>query len=78
MTLLSWGREALSLRQLGVRVRSDSGVAQFYEKVGFREIKRVPLQRKESADMVSWEEAAIAQSDVSLIHMLLAEPLSVP
>ena len=50
----------------------------FYEKVGFEEIKRVPLRRVVKADMVVWEEdATLAQSDASLDYMLLGRSVRI-
>jgi len=52
----SWGREALGLARLRVRVRSDNDALRFYERAGFRELHRVPLRRHEDGDGVRWAE----------------------
>lgn len=69
-TLLVWAQEQLGLVELGVRVRSDNPALAFYEKVGFRETRRVPLQRTETAGMVVWvEDAEATKGKLSLVHM---------
>ena len=72
--LLRWAREQLGLRTLAVRVRSDNPAVAFYEKVGFREIRRVPLTVKHQPGMVVWtEDATLARSDAYLVHMRYQE-----
>ena len=67
---LDWASGPLGLKELGVRVRSDNSALAFYEKVGFREIKRVPMQRVESPGMVAWvEDPTMAEAKLSLVHM---------
>jgi len=70
-TALDWASGPLGLKELGVRVRSDNSALAFYEKVGFREIKRVPMQRVESPGMVAWVENSTAvDAKLSLVHMV--------
>ena len=69
-----WGRAALGLSDLHVRVRSDNTALEFYEKAGFRELRRVPLRRHEAEGEVQWvKEPSLNGSNVSLVHMELVE-----
>ena len=69
-TTLDWASGPLGLKELGVRVRSDNAALAFYEKAGFHEIQRVPLQRVESLGMVAWVENSTAvDAKLSLVHM---------
>jgi RimJ/RimL family protein N-acetyltransferase len=73
-TMWRWGRAGLGLSRLGVRVRSDNSAIAFYEKAGFREVRRGPLRRMEAADGVRWvEDASLADGELSLVHMELTE-----
>jgi RimJ/RimL family protein N-acetyltransferase len=71
--MLSWAKAQLSLREFGVWVRSDNFAIRFYEKLGFREVKRVPLRKHASNGLIRWEEnASMAERDgPSLVHMRL-------
>lgn len=70
-TTLNWAFNQLGLSSLGVRVRSDNTALEFYRKVGFKEVKRVPLRRIVEPDMVRWvEDAAAASSPASLVYMV--------
>lgn len=74
-TLLSWARGPLGLRELGVRVRSDNTALEFYRKVGFQEIRRVPLRRVEEPQMIRWvEDMSLESSKVYLVHMRWQPP----
>lgn len=74
-TLLSWARGQLGLRELGVRVRSDNTALEFYRKVGFHEMRRVPLRRLEEPQMIRWvEDASLESSKVHLVHMRWQPP----
>lgn len=69
-TLLRWAGDQLGLQTLAVRVRSDNPAVAFYEKVGFREFKRVPLAVRHDAGFTEWtEDPALAASPASLVHM---------
>jgi RimJ/RimL family protein N-acetyltransferase len=69
-TLLRWARDQLGLQALAVRVRSDNPAVAFYEKVGFREFKRVPLAVRRSAEGSDWsEDPSLVASDASLVYM---------
>ena len=69
-TLLRWAQEQLGLQTLAVRVRSDNPAVAFYEKVGFREVKRVPLAVRRDSGFTEWfEDASLACSEASLVHM---------
>lgn len=69
-TLLHWAQEQLGLQTLAVRVRSDNPAVAFYEKVGFREFKRVPLAVRRGAGFTEWvEDHSLARSVASLVHM---------
>lgn len=69
--LLQWAREALSLRELWVRVLSDNPALRFYARCGFVERRRVPLLRREVAPgEVAWvEDAAAPPAGRSLVHL---------
>jgi len=70
-TLLSWAQGQLGLRKLGVRVRSDNSALVFYEKVGFREMRRVALRRTDETGMVRWlEDESIEEAKLYLVHMV--------
>ena len=70
-TLLSWAQQQLCLRKLGVRVRSDNIALAFYEKVGFREVRRVALRRTEEPRMIrSVEDESLVDPTLFLVHMV--------
>ena len=70
-TLLHWAGQQLGLQTLGVRVRSDNTAVDFYRKVGFREIFRVPLRCVHELGMIRWVEAeSLETGQIYLIHML--------
>jgi RimJ/RimL family protein N-acetyltransferase len=71
-TMWRWGRAALGLSRLGVRVRSDNSAISFFEKAGFRELRRVPLRPDRRDDGVSWvEDPSLASAGLTLVHMEL-------
>jgi RimJ/RimL family protein N-acetyltransferase len=73
-TMWRWGRGALGLSRLGVRVRSDNSALAFYEKAGFRERRRVPLRRHALEREVRWvEDPSVADSGLSLVYLELVE-----
>ena len=55
-TLLLWAKSKLGIKTIGVRVLSDNPALAFYQKLGFEEIKRVPLRSVISGEDVSWLE----------------------
>jgi RimJ/RimL family protein N-acetyltransferase len=69
--MLSWAESQLSLREFGVRVRSDNSAIRFYEKLGFREVKRIPLRKHASDGLTRWEEdfSMGEGQGPSLVHM---------
>lgn len=70
-TTLQWAKEQLGLTTLGVRVRSDNTALDFYRKVGFEEIKRIPLAVSATSDMTTWyEDPAMKDAQASLVHMI--------
>lgn len=70
-TTLQWAKDQLGLTTLGVRVRSDNTALDFYRKVGFEEIKRVPLAVTSTPDMITWyEDPALQDAKASLVHMI--------
>lgn len=70
-TTLKWAKEQLGLKVLGVRVRSDNSALEFYKKVGFHEVKRVPLVAKESENFVTWfEDINLGSVEPSLVYMI--------
>jgi len=69
-TMWRWARGALGLSRLGVRVRSDNPAIVFYEKAGFRELRRVALRPERLADGLRWvEDASLVAGDPSLVYM---------
>lgn len=69
--LLAWAQGQLGLRELGVRVRSDNTALEFYRKVGFQEVCRVPLHPVEEPGMIRWiEDESLGTARVYLVHML--------
>src|SRR5256886_12241684 len=69
-TMLAWAREQLGLRELGVRVRSDNAALNFYQKVGFQEVCRVPLRQVEAPGIIRWvEDDTLEIAKVYLVHM---------
>jgi RimJ/RimL family protein N-acetyltransferase len=68
-TLLKWARHQLGLSHLGVRVRSDNPALTFYQKLGFRESHRQPLERLVEGDMVIYRENSQSDGAVSLVFM---------
>lgn len=70
ITLLSWSKETLGLRDIAVRVRSDNSALTFYRKVGFNELKRVPIVARNSAPGTDWhEDPQAVGSTVHLVYM---------
>jgi RimJ/RimL family protein N-acetyltransferase len=70
-TTLKWAKDQLGLTTLGVRVRSDNTALDFYRKVGFEEVKRVPLAVSTNQDMIIWSEnPALQNSEASLVYMI--------
>ena len=55
-TLIEWARACLGIKKFGVRVLNDNPAVAFYEKFGFREVKRTPLQCEISPGFVAWKE----------------------
>jgi RimJ/RimL family protein N-acetyltransferase len=54
-TVLAWGKSRLLLNDIFLRVLSDNPHAvTFYERLGFKEIDRIPLFRVEHHDMIEW------------------------
>jgi RimJ/RimL family protein N-acetyltransferase len=69
-TLLAWGTGQLGLREMTLRVRSDNTAVEFYRKVGFREIRRVPLRRAEEPEITRWiEDSSLSTASVYVVHM---------
>ncbi|MFZ6753123.1 GNAT family N-acetyltransferase [Undibacterium sp. Dicai25W] len=70
-TTLKWAKEQLSLISLGVRVRSDNTALDFYRKVGFQEVKRVPLRIEKVGDDTNWyEDEGLVEFDAALVYMI--------
>jgi RimJ/RimL family protein N-acetyltransferase len=71
-TMCRWARDALDLSRLAVRVRSDNAAIAFYEKAGFREVRRVPLRREAVPDGSRWvEDPALPGGELSIVYMEL-------
>lgn len=54
--LLNWTRYQLGIKNIGVRVLSDNKALNFYNKVGFTEIKRIPLSKNIVEEKIIWVE----------------------
>jgi len=69
-TLLAWAENQLGLHAFGVRVRSDNTAVEFYRKLGFCDVRRVPLRRTVEGETVRWvEDGEAASGGISLVHM---------
>jgi len=71
-TLMTWARDGLGLKRIGLRVRSDNPQAvRFYKRLGLVETSRVPLRRRQEKDRLCWIEdpGADPEAGVSSIHM---------
>jgi RimJ/RimL family protein N-acetyltransferase len=69
LTMLGWALDELKLRTIGVRVLSDNPALQFYKRLGFEELKRVPLKKISMGEMVNWvEDTSLATSKRFLVH----------
>jgi RimJ/RimL family protein N-acetyltransferase len=73
-TMWRWGRTALGLTRLCTRVRSDNSALAFFEKAGFRELRRVPLGRRAVDDGWEWvEDPSLEAGGLELVHMELRD-----
>jgi RimJ/RimL family protein N-acetyltransferase len=52
----AWARSTLGLEQLWVRVLADNPAVIFYEKLGFRPVKDVPLNYQATSETGRWIE----------------------
>jgi RimJ/RimL family protein N-acetyltransferase len=56
--MMRWGSEYLGLRGYDLQTFSDNGKSlALYTRLGFTEVKRVPLVRVEEGDRIEWSEA---------------------
>lgn len=56
-TLMQWGRDELGIKGYTLLTHSDNSAAlALYKKLGFEEIKRIPLTQKIFADRTEWIE----------------------
>lgn len=75
LTLMSWARNVLGLNELAVRVRSDNPALEFYRRVGFREVQRIPIHAQTMMDGIQWIELPQSTDhSVTLVHMILDLP----
>lgn len=75
LALMRWSRDALGLKKLVVRVRSDNPAVEFYRKVGFVEFTRIPIVATPGPSGVDWAEDPRAQNATAyLVHMELVLP----
>lgn len=76
LVLMRWARDALGLRTLAVRVRSDNPAVDFYRKVGFCEYQRVPIVATVVPGGVDWvEDPHAVDANASLVYMELKLPV---
>jgi hypothetical protein len=69
-TLLGWARQTLGLLELGVRVRSDNPALAFYRRVGFIDLKQVPLRCVRAPQAVVWvPDESVTSPEVKLVHL---------
>lgn len=69
-TLVQWGKQNLDLQNIYLRVLADNPHAiKFYERLGFEEIERIPLYKRETKDFLEWIEEGDGISDRS--HLLM-------
>lgn len=72
-TMMLWAQCQLGLGEARVRVLSDNTAHAFYRKLGFRDVKRVPLRSVEEPGMVRWvEDEAAPDASRGLVHMVWA------
>lgn len=56
--LINWTKQNLGIKSLYLKVVSDNKKAiSLYQRVGFKEVGRVPLEKKINNDVVNWIEA---------------------
>jgi RimJ/RimL family protein N-acetyltransferase len=73
-TLLSWAVTQLGMKEINVRVLSDNTALEFYNKLGFSEVRRVGLRRVVEPDRVTWlEDPSLKNPQRSLVHMTLRD-----
>ncbi|WP_310485010.1 GNAT family N-acetyltransferase [Chamaesiphon sp. VAR_48_metabat_403] len=68
-TLINWSQNYLGLLDIGVRVRSDNTALKFYQKAGFHELHRIPLERNHQLSITNWIENKSITGTISLVHM---------
>ena len=74
-TLLKWAKNEFDLNNINVRVRSDNHSALlFYEKLGFKKMKSIPLNIKTTDNMtILFEDPELTNSEIQLVHMNLCK-----
>jgi len=70
-TLWRWARDALGLRGVIGRIRSDNSVVDYAkEKAGAAELMRVPLRRETVDDGIHWiEDTSLTSPELSLVYL---------
>ena len=58
--LANWARTTVGIEHLWVRVMADNPAVAFYESLGFRKVKDVPLEYVQEGARGSWQERAHA------------------
>jgi RimJ/RimL family protein N-acetyltransferase len=71
LTAIAWAKDQLGLTSIGVRVKSDNPALHFYSKMGFVEVKRIPLRRIAGPELTRLVEDTDAKGDICLVHMLM-------
>jgi RimJ/RimL family protein N-acetyltransferase len=73
-TLARWASVELGTTSLYLRVRSDNDAVGFYEHIGFRRTRRVPLRPEADGDEVRWVEDPDAAGVIDVIYMDYEQP----
>ncbi len=72
--MMQWGMESLGLRGYHLQTFSDNVKSlALYNRLGFSEIKRIPLVRVEKTDRIEWSDAPAAFSGEALRYNVLME-----
>jgi RimJ/RimL family protein N-acetyltransferase len=71
-TIIDWARQELKIKTMSVRVLGDNPAVAFYNKCGFIERRRQPLNRVDQPDCVAWQPTPhISAATRWLLHLEL-------